>query len=105
MANSWGFDGSQHYPPQLDPWSKILLGWANVTTLSNSKDGNFLSPSYTDHEYFKIDYGLSSVAGEEEYFIVENRQALGFDKLIAQVSSTQQLRIRLSFHFLHAVFS
>jgi M6 family metalloprotease-like protein len=99
MANSWGFDGTQYYPPQLDPWSKIELGWANVTTLSKSQDNILLNPSYTHHEYFKIDHGLSSVDGEEEYFIIENRQALGFDKIIGQVSSTQQLGIRFSFHF------
>ena len=88
MANSWGFDGSQLYPPQMDPWSKIELGWASLTTLSNDCSANSLlsrtqslKPSYSNHEYFKIEQGFPT--GEnDEYLVVENRQAIGYDQKI-----------------------
>ena len=65
MANSWGFDGSQRYPPMMDPWSKIQLGWANLKTLTSNCTENeqypykkILEPSYTSHEYYKIETGM-----------------------------------------------
>ena len=88
MANSWGFDGSQRYPPMMDPWCKIQLGWANLKTLTDSCTDNrlypykkILEPSYTSHEYYKIETGMPS----NEYLVVENRQAIGYDMLIPQV--------------------
>jgi M6 family metalloprotease-like protein len=34
MANSWGFDGTQNYPPLMDAWSKIRLGWVDPVPIS-----------------------------------------------------------------------
>ena len=89
MANSWGFDGSQLYPPQMDPWSKIELGWASLTTLGNNCASNnqlptikTLDPSYTSHEYYQLEHNFPT----GEYLVVENRQALGYDALIPRVS-------------------
>ena len=89
MANSWGFDGSQRYPPMLDPFCKIGLGWASSTTvLSDDCAANALlpaiktlNPSYTHHEYYQITHGFPTTT---EYLLIENRQALGFDALIPQ---------------------
>jgi hypothetical protein len=36
MANSWGFDGTQNYPPLMDAWSKIRLGWVAPIPISSS---------------------------------------------------------------------
>jgi hypothetical protein len=33
LGNSWGFDGSQRYPPLMDAWSKSRLGWVVPTVV------------------------------------------------------------------------
>lgn len=79
MANSWGFDGSQLYPPHFSAWSKIQLGWVIPTTIDS--DGDYsLAEVETNPEIFRIDQGFP--AGE--YLLIENRQPTGFDSLIPQ---------------------
>ena len=72
MGNSWGFTGSQYYPPMFSAWSKIQLGWLIPTTISSS--GRYsLQPSTTHRETYKIDLG------PQEYLLIENRQPLEYD--------------------------
>lgn len=74
MANSWGFDGSQLYPPHMSPWSKTRLGWLAPTTLS--APGTYSLQAVEDFaEVYRIDQGFPS----GEYLLIENRQAIGFD--------------------------
>ncbi len=74
MANSWGFDGSQLYPPHLSPWSKIRLGWLTPTEISQA--GTFALPAVQHTPtVFKITSGFP----DGEYLLIENRQPLGFD--------------------------
>lgn len=80
MANAWGFDRSQQYPPFLDPFSKGELGWASFTELTEPENGIVVTPSYNSHTYYKITKGFP----EGEYLIIENRQQEGFDELISQ---------------------
>jgi len=80
MANAWGFDRSQQYPPFLDPFSKGELGWANFTELTESENGVVVTPSYETHNYYKVSKGFP----DGEYLIIENRQREGFDELISQ---------------------
>ena len=74
MANSWGFDGSQHYPPHMSPWSKTQLGWVAPTTLS--APGFYSLQAVEDFaEVYRVDQGFPS----GEYLLIENRQPTGFD--------------------------
>ena len=74
MANSWGFDFSQLYPPHFSPWSKVGLGWITPTVLSLS--GQYtLDASEDQPDYFRVDNGYPS----GEYLLIENRQPLDFD--------------------------
>jgi M6 family metalloprotease-like protein len=74
MANSWGFDGSQLYPPHMCPWSKIQLGWLSPTVIDAA--GSYtLNQVESSPETYRIDLGYPS----GEYLLIENRQPVGFD--------------------------
>lgn len=76
MGNSWGFDGSQYYPPALSAWSKIFLGW--VTPISITESGTYTAPaSYNSPTAFIIETNYPN----DEYLLIENRQSIGFDKV------------------------
>lgn len=77
MANSWGFDGSQHYPPIVSARLKEEIGWLDPTEI-DELDGEqtfTLEPAATNAQAFKITAGFPP----GEYLLVENRQAILFD--------------------------
>ncbi|HUR55245.1 MAG TPA: M6 family metalloprotease domain-containing protein, partial [Gemmataceae bacterium] len=77
MSNSWGFDGSQLYPPHFSAWCKTKLGWVTPTELT--KSGVYTAPaSAASATVFKVSTGFPS----GEYLLIENRQATGFDRNI-----------------------
>lgn len=79
MANSWGFDGSQKYPPHFSAWSKIRLGWLTPVTLTEA--GTYALPAVeTSPTVYKISAGYPS----GEYLLVENRQPIGFEADLPQ---------------------
>ena len=79
MANSWGFDGSQYYPPHFSAWSKIALGWVTPTVISSA--GSYTAAqAETSPVAYRINLGYAS----GEYLLVENRQATGFDAAMPQ---------------------
>jgi hypothetical protein len=78
MANSWGFDGTQHYPPHPSPWSKIQLGWLAPTTLTSGQHS--IGAAENMSSVYRIDEGYP--AGE--YLLVENRQPMGLDGAMPQ---------------------
>jgi M6 family metalloprotease-like protein len=79
MANSWGWDQSQRYPPLPSAWCRDQLGW--VTLLVPSGPGTVTVPAVAvTPQVWYITRGFP--AGE--YLLIENRQAVGFDQQIPQ---------------------
>jgi M6 family metalloprotease-like protein len=78
MANSWGFDGSQKYPPHFCAWSKIQLGWLSPTVIAPGSHS--LPQVQTNASVYRIDQGFPS----GEYLLIENRQSVGFDSAMPQ---------------------
>jgi len=79
MANSWGFDGSQKYPPHMCPWSKVQLGWLSPTVIDTA--GTYaIQQAETSSAAYRIDLGYPS----QEYLLIENRQPVGFDGAMPQ---------------------
>ena len=79
MANSWGFDGSQYYPPHFSAWSKIGLGWATPTVIS--APGTYAAPQV---EAAPVIYRIDANFPTNEYLLIENRQPTGFDGAMPQ---------------------
>ena len=74
----WGCNGQgADVPCHMTAWSKEVLGWANVTTLMTDADLGVLAldPVETARDVIRIDVG----DGSGDYFLLENRQRLGFD--------------------------
>ena len=78
MANSWGFDGSQLYPPHFSAYSKIALGWMTPTVIDIGT--HMIEQAETSPMAYRINDGFP--AGE--YLLIENRQPVGFDGIMPQ---------------------
>eukprot|EP00978_Attheya_sp_CCMP212_P034192 scaffold142175_cov53-Attheya_sp.AAC.1 len=77
LSNSWGFDGTQHYPPVMSAWTKIELGYVEPTEITTDQINQgvtsfSIGDSSRHAEAFKISYGFP--AGE--YLLIENRLAI-----------------------------
>jgi len=78
-TGSWGCDGdSPALPCHMSAWSKAFLGWADVELLPADTDlGTLTLPSVeTGGKVYRIEAGDDS----GEYFLLENRQSIGFDR-------------------------
>eukprot|EP00804_Cyclotella_cryptica_P022681 CCRYP_012488-RA/>CCRYP_012488-RA protein AED:0.03 eAED:0.03 QI:1589/1/1/1/1/1/9/60/937 len=76
MGNSWGWDGTQYYPPVMSPWSKMEMGWIEPVTIQSS--GTYsLPPVGNDPKVFRIDLGR-----DDEFLLLENRAATSFDSMM-----------------------
>lgn len=76
-TGSWGCRGrGPSAPCHMNAWSKEMLGWADVVRLEEGQDlGTVtLEPVVTSGRVLRVD-----VPGTEEYFLIENRQRLGYD--------------------------
>lgn len=77
-TGSWGCDNaSPALPCHMGAWSKAVLGWAEVVDVTAGSDrGTVRLPPV---ETSGVIYRVESADGSGEYFLLENRQRLGFD--------------------------
>ena len=76
-TGSWGCRGqSPAAPCHMGAWSKEILGWADVELVAGGRDlGTVdLAPVVTGGRVLRVD-----IPGTSDYYLVENRQRLGFD--------------------------
>lgn len=77
MANSWGYDGSQRYPPSMSAWSKEDLGVLTIVDITDS--GSYVLPAIQDTpQVFRLRFTFSGVT-ENDYILIEYRRSTGFD--------------------------
>lgn len=76
-TGSWGGDGrSPHRPVHFCAWSKIQLGWIHpIRITSDLFDQSIQSVAGTPEVYLLWTNG----SGGNEYFLLSNRQKIGFD--------------------------
>ena len=78
-SGSWGCDNrSPESPCHMGAWTKSILGWVDVTTVPPNTDISelILEPVETGGAIYRVD----AIDGSGEYFLLENRQRIGFDQ-------------------------
>lgn len=78
-TGSWGCDGrSPQRPCHLGAWSKAMLGWVDVVAVPADQELTRLTlpPVESSLQVYRIE----AQDGSQEYFLLENRQRLGFDE-------------------------
>ena len=73
-SGSWGGDGNTpSRPSHMSAWSKEFLGWINPAVVNNDVEQEPIDNVNTSPLALKL------VISDSEYFLVENRQQIGFD--------------------------
>lgn len=68
---------SGNSPAQLDAWSKYRLGFVTPTEVTSALNNVVLPPAETNAVVYKM---VVPYSDGKEYFLFENRQAIGFDQ-------------------------
>jgi M6 family metalloprotease-like protein len=63
-------------PANMDPWSKYFEGWVTPSVVTGTMTNETISPAATTADVYQL---LPGTPDSGEYFLVENRQKLGFD--------------------------
>ena len=63
-------------PAHMDAWSKYKLGWITPTQVSGTLTNEPITQAATTADVYKL---LAGTPNSGEYFLVENRQKVGFD--------------------------
>jgi immune inhibitor A len=69
-------------PSHLTAWCKARLGWLTPTTVTSDVYGAVLPPAEFNNVAYRIFRG--GAAAGDEYFLVENRQPVGFDQTLTR---------------------
>jgi M6 family metalloprotease-like protein len=78
-SGTWGCAGASPASPcHMGAWSKAILGWVDVVTLAPDTDHGTLTlpPVETAGTVYRVDAN----DGSGEYFLLENRQRIGYDQ-------------------------
>ena len=76
-GGSWGGNGSSPwYPAHFCAWGKYTLGWVNPIIVTEGT----LTVDLPNIEENPIIYRMNGTSNGSEYFLFENRQAIGFDQ-------------------------
>ena len=79
MANPWGFDGTLYHCGSMSAYTKALLGWVDVEEIT--ADGTrAIAASSISNKVYMISKGFPM----DEYLLIENREATGYDKGLRQ---------------------
>jgi immune inhibitor A len=78
MAGGWSLDGGRT-PAHLDAWSKVRLGIVPVVNVTGAIEDRVVDPVNTGGPVFRLAPGGPAAF---EYFLVENRQPVGFDRFL-----------------------
>lgn len=84
-SGSWGRrpgDPAGSSPSHLTAWCKAQLGWVAPVVVVADLPGVTVPPAETDPAAYRVFRG--GVATGDEYFLVENRQPLGFDAALTR---------------------
>ncbi len=78
-TGSWNGNPEGTSPAHFTAWTKAKLGWLDLTVVTSALiDASIPQMETPGAEAYKLPV-KTSPGGDEEYFIVENRQQVGFD--------------------------
>lgn len=78
MANG-SYLNNQHTPPLFSAFERAELGWLDYTELTTGADSIISMPCLADSA---LGYRVSVPGNENEYFVIENRQPVGWDRYL-----------------------
>jgi M6 family metalloprotease-like protein len=82
MANSWGADGEQTSLPYMSAWAKFIMGW--VTPVEATPGLNIIEAAAIQDPSHPQVYIIKDGFPRGEFLLIENRQPIGFDRLLPQ---------------------
>jgi immune inhibitor A len=77
-SGAWGYVSRLgDRPVHMTAWSKYMLGWVDPVTVTTRLADETIDPSATHADVYR--FFPDNQAGSQEYYLIENRQRIGFD--------------------------